>query len=95
MLTAYVAVTVLAAFANVVSAGFDFARYDPLCQNLFAQGLDAEMPNHPDYNLVTAFEVFEHLASPLDEIAMMLRFGHIQILRVSYLLSTQQAIIKW
>lgn len=56
-------------------AGFDFARYDPLCQNLFAQGLDAEMPNHPDYDLVTAFEVFEHLASPLDEIAMMLRFG--------------------
>ncbi len=56
-------------------AGFDFVRYDPLCQNLFAQGLDAEIPNHPEYDLVTAFEVFEHLASPLADIAMMLKFG--------------------
>lgn len=56
-------------------AGFDFRRYDPLCPNLFAQGLDTEAPLRPAYDLVTAFEVFEHLASPMDEIATMLTFG--------------------
>jgi hypothetical protein len=56
-------------------AGFDFLRYDPLCENLFAQGLDAEAPPAPSYDLVTAFEVFEHLLSPLNDIELMLRFG--------------------
>lgn len=55
--------------------GFDFLRYDPLCENLFAQGLDAEAPPAPSYDLVTAFEVFEHLLSPLSDIELMLRFG--------------------
>lgn len=56
-------------------AGFDFVRYDPLCENLFAQGLDAEAPSAPNYDLVTAFEVFEHLLSPLDDIELMFKFG--------------------
>lgn len=56
-------------------AGFDFVRYDPLCDNLFAQGLDVEAPHAPTYDLVTVFEVFEHLLSPLNDIELMLRFG--------------------
>lgn len=56
-------------------AGFDFFRYDPFCQNLFAQGLDAELPVAPSFGLVTAFEVFEHLVAPLDDITRMLKFG--------------------
>lgn len=56
-------------------SGFNFLRYDPLCENIFAQGLDSEIPVHPEYDLVTAFEVFEHLVSPLNDIATMLKFG--------------------
>lgn len=55
--------------------GFDFFRQDRYAENLFAAGFDAD--DHPDatYELVTAFEVFEHLAQPLAEIEQMLRFS--------------------
>lgn len=56
-------------------AGFDFLHYDPLCENIFAQGFEAELTGRSGYTLVTAFEVFEHLVSPLDDIANMLKFG--------------------
>lgn len=52
--------------------GFDFYRYDKFCANLFAPGFDIDPQGGKRYELLTAFEVFEHLASPLDEIAHML-----------------------
>ena len=53
--------------------GFDFYHYDPLCNNLFAEGFDAT-PNM-NYALLTAWEVFEHLQNPLAEIEKMLSFS--------------------
>jgi len=43
--------------------GFDFYRYDPICENLFAQGFDAQTDK--EYSLLTAWEVLEHLVNPL------------------------------
>lgn len=54
--------------------GFDFWWYDKFCQNLFAQGFEAEDQNQT-YELATAFEVFEHLVAPLDEIENILQFS--------------------
>jgi hypothetical protein len=56
-------------------AGHDFRRHDPMCANLFARGFDAAPPAQPDYELVTAFEVFEHLVQPREEMARMLAFS--------------------
>jgi hypothetical protein len=56
-------------------AGFDFYRYDEFCKNLFAQDFEAEFKANNKYELLTAFEVFEHLANPLDEIKKMLGFS--------------------
>lgn len=56
-------------------AGFDFYRYDKHCENLFAQDFEAELKANNKYELLTAFEVFEHLANPLDEIEKMLKFS--------------------
>jgi len=55
-------------------SGFDFYRYDPLCENLFSEGFEAK--SGPRYDLLTAWEVFEHLPSPLEEVEKILSFSH-------------------
>ncbi|MGQ0603595.1 MAG: class I SAM-dependent methyltransferase [Anaerolineales bacterium] len=55
--------------------GFDFYRQDRYTENLFAVGFDAEDQPGAIYELVTAFEVFEHLAQPLEEIEKMLAYS--------------------
>ena len=54
-------------------SGFDFYRYDPLCTNMFAEGFDAGQGQ--TYALLTAWEVFEHLQDPLQEIEKMASFS--------------------
>lgn len=51
--------------------GFDFRHHDPLCQNLFAQGFEAGVTERHD--LVTAFEVLEHLTDPVATLAEVVR----------------------
>lgn len=57
--------------------GYDFYRSEPFCENLFAQGFDAPAlaSPQPAYELITAFEVFEHLVEPGDSIEQMLGYG--------------------
>jgi hypothetical protein len=55
--------------------GLDFRLWDPRCANLFAKGFEASAPDRPCHELVTAFEVFEHLVHPLDEVKAMLKFS--------------------
>jgi endogenous inhibitor of DNA gyrase (YacG/DUF329 family) len=55
--------------------GMDFYRYDRYAPNLFAQGFEADKEGNHQYELLTAFEVFEHLTNPMDEIRQMLRFS--------------------
>jgi hypothetical protein len=50
--------------------GFDFYRYDTYCENIFAKGF--EDSGSDKYELLTSFEVFEHLDNPLKEIEIML-----------------------
>lgn len=56
-------------------AGFDFYRYDTYCENLFAKGYDAEPEGKNQYELLTAYEVFEHLVDPIEEIGKMLTYS--------------------
>ena len=51
--------------------GFNFYRYDIYCENLFSVGFD-DRPSL-NYELITAFEVFEHLIDPMTEIEKMLK----------------------
>src|ERR1043166_4375917 len=49
-------------------AGFDFYNFDKYSPNLFARTFEAvEKPDRP-YELATAFEVFEHLPRPSEDI---------------------------
>jgi glycosyltransferase involved in cell wall biosynthesis len=53
--------------------GFDFYWEDKFCQNIFAK--DFTLQPGVKYELLTAFEVFEHLSEPLIEIEKMLQFS--------------------
>ncbi|MEO6303495.1 MAG: class I SAM-dependent methyltransferase, partial [Bacteroidia bacterium] len=44
--------------------GFDFYWHDDYCENLFANGFEADLKKK--YDIITAFEVFEHLPNPQD-----------------------------
>jgi 2-polyprenyl-3-methyl-5-hydroxy-6-metoxy-1,4-benzoquinol methylase len=56
--------------------GYDYYRFDTFCENVFAKHFDVHAPSsQPDYELVTAFEVFEHLSDPLSELENILEYG--------------------
>jgi hypothetical protein len=50
--------------------GFDYCWYDKYCNNIFAQGFEYNFKGKIE--LLTAFEVLEHLVVPLDDIEKML-----------------------
>jgi len=52
---------------NMRDAGYDFYRKDLYCENIFAKTFDYEN-DEGNFEVVTAFEVFEHLDNPLEEI---------------------------
>jgi cephalosporin hydroxylase/glycosyltransferase involved in cell wall biosynthesis/SAM-dependent methyltransferase len=54
-------------------AGFDFYWLDKFCQNIFAQGFEIDAATNNQFELVTAFEVFEHLVHPIDELENLLK----------------------
>lgn len=49
--------------------GHNFSHYDPMAENLFAQGFQASDKDR--FDLLTAFEVWEHLAEPIEQIRLM------------------------
>jgi len=53
--------------------GFDFYWYDIYTQNLLAKGFEADANHDTKYEFVTAFEVFEHLVDPKEDIKRMLQ----------------------
>lgn len=53
--------------------GFDFFWYDKFSENQFATGF--ETADKVEYTLLTAFELFEHLENPLDEIEKMFNYS--------------------
>jgi len=55
--------------------GFDFYWHDPYTQNLFANGFELDLKSNSRFELLTAFEVFEHLINPKEELEKMLEFS--------------------
>jgi hypothetical protein len=53
--------------------GFDFRWCDLYAKNLFARGFEGEEDSR--YELVTAFEVFEHLEKPMEIFAKLFRLS--------------------
>ena len=61
--------------------GFNFYRHDLYADNLYARFFDLnDFPKETKFDVLTAFEVFEHLADPLTEIKKMLELIQILLL---------------
>lgn len=55
--------------------GYDFYRKDPFCENIFAKDFDFQDAGISKFELLTAFEVMEHLEDPLQAIDEMLTYS--------------------
>lgn len=55
--------------------GYNYFRQDYFCENIFATHFDIEDLPVKTFDIVTAFEVFEHLDNPLEEIEKILQFS--------------------
>jgi hypothetical protein len=55
--------------------GFNFFHHDDYCENLFSKHFELKDNIIEKYDLVTAFEVLEHLENPLDEIKKIFNLG--------------------
>ncbi len=55
--------------------GFNFYRQDKYCENIFAKHFDITDTSIQKFELATAFEVFEHLTNPMQEIDEILSYA--------------------
>ncbi len=56
-------------------AGFDFYWLDKFCENIFAKGFEAVESGNHQFEMLTAFEVFEHLIDPIVDIQEILKYS--------------------
>jgi len=75
--------------------GFNFYWHDKYCENIFAKGFLAEKPENKVYEVVTAFEVFEHLVNPLTEIESILDFSRNILFSTELLPDTNPKPNEW
>ncbi|MFT3989908.1 MAG: class I SAM-dependent methyltransferase [Luteolibacter sp.] len=67
-------------FARIMrDKGIDFRWQDEYCENLFAIGFEAHRDTNRNYDVLTSFEVFEHLLRPAEELEKMLRYAPVVI----------------
>lgn len=57
--------------------GFEYFRQDAYCENLFAKHFDiTDLSVDEKFEMLTAFEVFEHLSNPKQELEKMLEYSN-------------------
>jgi len=74
--------------------GFDFRWHDRYAPNLLSRGFEAEAGSD-GFELVTAFEVLEHLVDPVPELAEMLRRGDSVLCTTQILPATSPKPGEW
>lgn len=72
-------------------SSFDFEWYDRYCENLFAK----HFVKKEHYDLVTAFELFEHLPYPVEEVEELIGLGEHLLFTTAVLLSPSPKVKDW
>jgi len=75
--------------------GFDFYLLDKHCDNLFSQNFEVADSGTDRYELLTSFEVLEHLVDPLGEIENMLQYSESLLVTTNLLPSPPPALESW
>jgi hypothetical protein len=58
--------------------GVNFYRQDVYCENIFAKHFDVlDLPSNQKFKAITAFEVFEHLVNPIEEVKKLLELSDV------------------
>ena len=74
--------------------GFNFFHHDQYCQNIFAEYFELADAGQADgFELVTAFEVFEHMEKPMEEIRNITTFSD-HLLFTTHL-QPQRSLTDW
>ena len=76
-------------------AGFEFYWFDKFCQNIFAEGLEIDATANNQFELVTAFEVFEHLVHPIGELEDLLKLSRNILLSTELLPESNPKPHEW
>ena len=77
--------------------GFNFYWTDEYCENIFVKKFQAKdlKENEQHFEVVTAFEVFEHLADPIREIEKMLKLSDSILFSTELVKGTIPEIESW
>jgi 2-polyprenyl-3-methyl-5-hydroxy-6-metoxy-1,4-benzoquinol methylase len=74
--------------------GYNFLWQDKYCDNIFAKDFEAD-ENITDIELVTAFELFEHLENPLEDLEKMLQYSDNVLIGTVLYPSTNPKVNEW
>lgn len=75
--------------------GFDFYLLDKHCENLFSHNFEVTDSGTDRYELLTSYEVLEHLVDPLSEINNMLKYSNSLLVTTELLPSPPPALERW
>lgn len=75
--------------------GYDFWYHDSYCQNLFAEDFVADFTAARTFELVTAFEVFEHMPNPLEDLDRIFHCGRRILFTTELLPQPVPGMGKW
>jgi ribosomal protein S27AE len=75
--------------------GYDFRYHDSYCENLFAQGFEADLDSAERFEMLTAFEVFEHLQDPMATIERLAAFSSTIVFSTSIIPTPPPKIGEW
>lgn len=72
--------------------GYDFEWYDDYCENLFAQHHEMSKQH---YDVITAFELLEHLSDPMSVIEKLFSMGDTVIISTEIIPENRPKVKDW
>jgi 2-polyprenyl-3-methyl-5-hydroxy-6-metoxy-1,4-benzoquinol methylase len=74
--------------------GFEFKWYDTHCENLFAKHFE-EKDLNKTVDVITAFEVFEHLPNPVEQLKLLIQNSNVLIFSTDITYEKQSNFLDW